>query len=336
MQSPPTFSVLIAAYQAASFIGGAIDSALEQMPPPHEVIVADDGSTDDLARALARFGDAVTLVRIEHGGEAAAKNAAAAAASGDFLAFLDADDRFLPGRLAAIGELALAEPDLDAITTDAYLVAGDEVVGRAYGPGHPFAERDQRMEILRRNFVLGLSAVRRDRFIDVGGFDTGVAYTTDWELWMRLILSGSRVGFLAEPLAEYRLHEQSMSARRAAMSRGRLDSLARAAARSDLNAAERAVVAKARRSEHARLAREELKEALLADGGAGARTAALNVLRSGEQPVSTRLRALASLLAPGAAKRRLVAEQERSFVTVGDRRLTRPHSRSADGQEPPS
>jgi GT2 family glycosyltransferase len=318
VQSPPTFSVLIAAYQAASFIGGAVDSALEQMPPPHEVIVADDGSTDDLAGALARFGDTVTLVRIEHGGEAAAKNAAAAAASGDFLAFLD------------------AEPDLDAITTDAYLVAGGEVVGRAYGPGHPFPDRDQRVEILRRNFVLGLSAVRRQRFIEVGGFDTGVAYTTDWELWMRLILSGSRVGFVAEPLAEYRLHEQSMSARRAAMSRGRLDSLARAAARSDLSAAERAVVAEARRSEHARLAREELKEALLAAGGAGARTAALNVLRSDEQPVTTRLRALASLVAPGVAKRRLIAEQERSYVTVGDRRLTRPHSRSADGQEPPS
>jgi glycosyltransferase involved in cell wall biosynthesis len=322
--SPPTFSVLIAAYQAAEFIGGAIESAIEQVPPPLEVIVGDDGSTDDLAGALARFGDAVTLVRIAHGGEAAAKNAAAGAATGDFL----------PGRLAAIGALAQAEPGLDVITTDAYLVAGGEVVGRAYGAGHPFAAHDQRSEILRRNFVLGLSAVRRARFIEVGGFDPGVAYTTDWELWMRLILSGSRVGFVAEPLAEYRLHEQSMSARRAAMSRGRLDSLARAAARTDLSDPERAVVAEARWREQARLAREELKEALLAGGGA--RTAALNVIRANGQAVSTRLRALASLVAPGIARRRLVAEQERSYVTVGDRRLTRPHTRRGDRQAPPS
>jgi hypothetical protein len=332
--SPPTFSVLIAAYQAAAFIGGAVESALEQVPPPHQVIVGDDGSTDDLAGALARFGDAVTIVRIEHAGEAAAKNAAAGAATGDFLAFLDADDRFLPGRLAAIGELAQAEPDLDVITTDAYLVAGGEIVGRAYGAGHPFTEHGQRAEILRRNFVLGLSAVRRERFVEVGGFDPTVAYTTDWELWMRLILSGSRVGFVAEPLAEYRLHEQSMSARRAAMSRGRLDSLARAAARADLSDSERAVVADARRSERARLAREELKEALLA--GDGARGAALKVFRSGGQAVSTRVRALASLVAPGVARRRLVAEQERSYVTVGDRRLTRPHTRREDRPEPPS
>lgn len=319
----PTFSVLVAAYESARFIGDAVQSALDQEPPPLEVIVGDDGSTDDLAGALAPFGTAVRVVRIEHAGEAAAKNAAAAAAAADFLAFLDADDRFLPGRLAAIGQLAAEQPDLDVITTDAYLVHDGRVLARCYGPGHAFARVDQRSAILRTNFVLGLSAVRRSRFVEVGGFDTSVLYTTDWELWIRLIFSGSRVGIVPEPLAEYRLHEASMSARRAAMSRGRLDTLERAAARSDLSDGERAILEETRRREQARHAREMLKEELSTGTRSSARRRASRLLVSADQPFATRLKALASLLAPGTVSRQLQAEDARSFVTVGDRRLQR-------------
>jgi glycosyltransferase involved in cell wall biosynthesis len=319
----PTFSVVIAAYQASSFIGDALRSALGQEPCPLEVIVGDDGSTDDLAGVLAPFGAAVRVVRIEHAGEAAAKNAAAAAATGEFLAFLDADDRFLPGRLAAIGSLAAARPDLDVITTDAYLVHQGQTVGRCYGAGYRFASTDQRSAILRGNFVLGLSAVRRARFTAVGGFDTTIEYTTDWDLWIRLVFGGSSVGFIPEPLAEYRLHAASMSARRAAMSRGRLDTLAHAAARSDLTPIERAILEDTRAREEARLAREQLKEALASSSRAGARRAALRLAASPGQPPATRVRALATAVVPGIAGRRLRGQEEASFVTVGDRRLER-------------
>ena len=321
--SPPSFSVVIAAYQSAGFIAVAVGSALEQVPPPHEVIVADDASTDDLAGALAGFGDAIRVVRIDHGGEAAAKNAGCAAASGDFIAFLDADDRFLPGRLAALSALATDRPELDVLTTDAYLVHDGTVVGRCYGPGHRFATGDQRTAILQRNFVLGLSAVRRARFLEVGGFDPAVEYTTDWELWMRLILSGSKAGFIEEPLAEYRLHADSMSARRAAMSRGRLASLARAEARTDLSAAERETLIATKRAEEVRLRREELKELLLHGPPSQARRAALRVLASSGQAYQTRLKSLGAVIAPGVAGGRLRAEERGSFVTVGDRRLPR-------------
>lgn len=319
--SAPRFSVVIAAYQAAGFIPDAVHSALEQAPPPHEVIVADDGSTDDLAAALAPFGAAVRIVRIEHGGEAAAKNAGAGAATGDFIAFLDADDRFLPGRLAALSTLAVARPELDVITTDAYLLHDGEIIGRCYGPGHKFAFDEQRTAILQRNFVLGLSAVRRSRFTDVGGFDPTVEYTTDWELWMRLILSGSEVGFIDEPLAEYRLHAGSMSARRAAMSRGRLSSLARAAARTDLSPGERATLVETKRVEVARLQRDELKELLLDGPTPRVRRAALRIVVAPRQSLVTRLKSAVALCIPGVVSRRLRASQRGSFVSVGDRRL---------------
>ena len=319
----PTFSVVVAAYNAAGTIADAIISALEQDPPPLEIVVGDDESTDDLAGALAPFGDAVRVVRIEHGGEGAAKNAAAGVARGEFIAFLDADDTFLPGRLAALEALARSRPDMDIITTDAYLVYRDRRLGRCYGGGHSFADVGQRTAILRTNFILGLSAVRRTRFLEVGGFDPTVAYTVDWELWMRLILSGSRAAFIDEPLAEYRLHAASMSARRADMSRGRLDSIARAERRDDLSDEERLVLAATRRSEEARLAREELRDALAGGATRDARRAALRVVRSPRQPLLTRLKALLAAGAPEAAARRIRREDEETFATVGDRRLPR-------------
>jgi glycosyltransferase involved in cell wall biosynthesis len=104
--APPTFSVAIAAYQAADVVGEAIESALAQTVPPHEVVVCDDGSTDDLDRALEPYRDRIVLLRQRNRGEAAAKNAAARAASGDFVAILDADDVYLPERLEALGRLA--------------------------------------------------------------------------------------------------------------------------------------------------------------------------------------------------------------------------------------
>src|SRR5919106_6197910 len=90
----PTFSVLVPAYQAAETIGEALDSALGQTAPPLEVIVCDDGSTDDLDGALASYTERIVLLRKQKGGAASARNAAARAASGDFVALLDADDEY--------------------------------------------------------------------------------------------------------------------------------------------------------------------------------------------------------------------------------------------------
>lgn len=317
-----TFSVAIAAYEAASFIGDAVRSALDQDPAPLEVIVCDDGSTDDLSAALAEFGSAVRVIRIPHGGAAAAKNTAAAAASGEFVAFLDADDRYLPGRFAAIAALAMRRPELDVITTDAYFVHEGRRIGRAYSLGHQFALTDQRAAILDRNFVLTGTAVKRSRFGEIGGFDPTIAYASDWDLWLRLILSGSRVGLVPQPLLEYRLHERAMSAQRAAMSRGILETLTRAAARSDLTDAERAILDERRKREAAFLAREEFKESLLA-GSPGIRRAAVRLASSSAQPPAARLKALAAMLAPAIGRRRLAAKRQRFFTTAADLRLER-------------
>ena len=134
------------------------------------------------------------LLRQENGGEAAAKTAAARAARGEFVAFLDADDVYLPERLEALAELATARPDLDVLTTDAIVEVDGEAVRRCYEESWTFEVDDQRGAILERNFVFGLAAVRRELLLAAGGFDRSLRHATDWDLWLRLILAGRGSG----------------------------------------------------------------------------------------------------------------------------------------------
>lgn len=305
-------------------IGDAIESALRQDPPPLEIVVCDDGSTDDLAAALEPFGTAIRSLRIEHGGEAAAKNAAAQAASGDFLAVLDADDVYLPGRLAAFEELATHRPDLEILTTDAYLDVGGAIVGTVYNDDNPFVVDDQPTAILVRNFVFGLVAVQRLPFLDAGGFDQRIRYTTDWECWVRMVLDGARVGLVNEALAQYRLHETSMSARRRDMAEGRCQTLEMALARPDLDDDQRAVAVIALQDERCRLEREELRLALETHAPvAEVRRRATRLARNARHPRSARAKAAASVIAPRMAAALAARDVQRAWRTVGDRKVPR-------------
>ncbi|MBY5369118.1 MULTISPECIES: glycosyltransferase family 2 protein [Rhizobium] len=98
-------SVLINNYNYATYLRACIDSALEQDYPEFEVVVVDDGSTDDSRQILASYGERILTVLKENGGQASSFNAGFAAASGDILFLLDADDAFLPGKLARIAEI---------------------------------------------------------------------------------------------------------------------------------------------------------------------------------------------------------------------------------------
>ena len=174
-------------------------------------------------------------MRQENRGEAAAKNAAVKAARGDYVVVLDADDVFLPRRLEALAWLAAQRPDLDVLTTDAIVEADGEAVRQGLPQRMDLPGVDQRAAILSRNFVFGLAAVRRDRWLAVGGFDEGISRTADWDFWMRLILSGSQVGLVDAPLARYRLSSTTLSADRAQLVAARVHVLDRAAERDDLS-----------------------------------------------------------------------------------------------------
>jgi glycosyltransferase involved in cell wall biosynthesis len=308
----PTFSVIIASYQAAAWVEDAVRSALAQTEPPLEVIVCDDGSTDATAEVLAPFGAAITVLRQDNRGEAGARNTAIAAASGDVLAILDADDLFVPERLARLGDAFEARPDLDVITTDAWIELDGERVRRAYEGGYRFPVTAQREAILRDNFVFGICAVRRSLVVEAGGYDEAIRYATDWDLWLRLILGGARVGCLMEPLAAYRLQRGSLSSRLASMLAGRVAILEKAARRGDLSGEERAVLERALRDYRAQHAVERAREALRA-GAPGARALSLRAVGARGLGVRTRVKLLAGATVPGPVGARL---RERPVATT--------------------
>ncbi|HXY28403.1 MAG TPA: glycosyltransferase family A protein, partial [Acidimicrobiales bacterium] len=105
--APPSFSVVVPVYQEAHLVGEAIESVLAQTVVPRQILVCDDGSTDDLASVLAAFGDRIRVLRQEHKGLAAARNLCLYHATGDFVTQCDADDVMLPRLIEAMGELAM-------------------------------------------------------------------------------------------------------------------------------------------------------------------------------------------------------------------------------------
>jgi len=318
----PTFSVLVAAYQVADVIGEALDSIRRQTLPALEVIVCDDGSTDGLEDALAPYRGEIELLRKENGGEASAKNAAAARARGDFVAILDADDVYEPERLEALAELARLRPDLDILTTDALLVANGIVRRHNYDATWRFEVDDQRRAILQRNFVFGHAAVRRARFLEHGGFDESIRWTTDWDLWLRMILAGSAAGCVDEPLALYRLRETSLTAQRRDLQLGKLATLEKARTNPDLREHERPVLEAALRSYRRDLSLLELRAAVAAGAG-GVRLRALALLRSRGLARRDRVETAAIAVAPRVVKRLMRRRDARSWIGAGGTRVER-------------
>ena len=266
---PPTFSIVIAAYEAAATIGTALSSAFEQTHPPHEVIVVDDGSEDDLAAALAPFSGRVTVLRQENRGAGPARNTATAAASGEFVVILDADDRYHPRRLQALAELAMERPDLDMLSTDTRLLVGEREVG-TFSTYTPFAVEDQRGAIFASCFVGGWPAVRRTRFNEVGGFDESLRIAQDWDCWLRMILAGAKAGFVDEPLYDYFLHGGSLASSRLASLRERVTMLENAARNPCLRPQDRPALQRALRQHRIEAARATVEAVVHGDESRGA------------------------------------------------------------------
>jgi glycosyltransferase involved in cell wall biosynthesis len=319
----PSISVIIPAYESASFVGEAIDSVLHQTVPPDEIIVCDDGSTDDLESSLAAYADRITLVRKEHGGLASARNAGTRAASGEFVAFLDADNIYLPEYLEAVRELATLRPDLDIVTTDAYLELDGQIYGRYYRGKARFVADDQRRGIIHQHFIFGNAALRRESLLAVGGYDETVV-SEDTDCFLRMILGGSRVGLVDEPLCIYRIREGSLSSNRPRSLRGAVVVAERARSHPSLSSAERRFLERELDGKRREAELAEAEEALRG----GATNARRRCLRIAFGPTRhgfvARVKALAAIIAPRTAARFLQAKEQKT----GESRLaTRTHGR---------
>ena len=212
MNPVPRVSVVIPAYNAAWCVRRAVDSVLAQEYRDFELIVVDDGSRDDTAAVLAGYGDAVRVVGKSNGGLSSARNAGISAARGDYVAFLDADDWWLPTKLARQVDLMEGRPDLVfcSTTTAVQTPEGRHLPDWRCGPG----DRPALECIFAVNaYVAGSgSAVlaRREAFAQAGGFDPALGSLEDIDMWMRLAALG---GFacLDEALVVIEKRADSMS-----------------------------------------------------------------------------------------------------------------------------
>lgn len=192
MPSPPTapVSAIVPTYNRADLIGAAVGSLLDQTRPPAEVIVVDDGSTDDIAGALAPFGDRITLLAKENGGKSTALNAGLARAREPLVWIFDDDDIALPDGLERLHDALLARPDAGFAYGQI-----DKFVGAWPSPVSPpcitFASDDRRslyLKLLQDFFIWqGAMLVRRECYEAVGPFDPRYTRSQDYEMALRLM-----------------------------------------------------------------------------------------------------------------------------------------------------
>ena len=201
-------SVVIPAHNAETFIDETVDSALAQTHPDIEVIVVDDGSTDGTLARLACFGDRIITVRQTNAGVAAARNAGAAIATGEWIAFLDADDIWLPGKI----ECQLRDAHAPLTYTNRLNIGARGDLPEVQSDVTPMRKGDAFLPLLvEGNFITASSVmVRRDVFQQMGGFFEGLAGTEDWDLWVR-IAERHPVDCCREPLVRYRFHSAGAS-----------------------------------------------------------------------------------------------------------------------------
>jgi len=201
-------SVVIPAYNAASFLPRCLASVFAQTLPPDEIIVVDDGSTDNTAEVATNLG--ATVIRRKNGGLSAARNTGIQSASGDWIALLDADDTWEPEKLER--QYARIQPDTVLVYTGIRFFDdnGDRGV-------RPATDPSLAAKMLRYcNPIPCTYLVRRDALLRDGGYREDIRSCEDWEMLVRLERLG-KFEAIADPLMNCYLHSDSLSAKPEAM-----------------------------------------------------------------------------------------------------------------------
>ncbi len=204
-------SVIIPNYNYAHYLREAIDSVLAQTYGEIEIIVVDDGSKDDSRAILESYGEQIQAIFQSNQGVAAARNKGAAASDGEYIAFLDADDSWLPtkvekqvAKFAENSNFGLVHVGVDEVDPE-----GHSLVHRLEGAEGAVSAT---LLMLGREGVLGGGSgamIRRTVFEEIGGFDERLSTSADWDLFYR-VSERYAVGFVPELLIKYRVHGSNM------------------------------------------------------------------------------------------------------------------------------
>ncbi|HSY52282.1 MAG TPA: glycosyltransferase [Thermoanaerobaculia bacterium] len=224
-----TISVIIPTYNYGRFLGEAIDSALAQSYSALEIIVVDDGSTDDTTRVLDAYGDRIRAIRQDNQGVGAARNAGIAAARGKYVAFLDSDDIWKPEKLERQIALFAADPDLGLVHCGAESFDNEGKTLSVLLSGMEGWVASELLRLDREVITAPGSGTLVPKRVaeEIGGFDPRLQPSEDWDFCYRLAVR-YRVGFVPEVLVRYRLHGSGIHLNIPRMENGMLMALGKA------------------------------------------------------------------------------------------------------------
>jgi glycosyltransferase involved in cell wall biosynthesis len=200
----PRFSVIVPAYNASETLRTCVGSALDQESGEFEVIVSDDGSTDDtlaIANSLAEEDSRIRVVTGVNGGCSVARNRGFEVARGEFGVLLDADDQLCPEYLARMSSFIDANPGLDIYSCNGTRRFADGS-GEPYLRGSAYAAETSWVldDLIGEDRIFVMAAIRRELWERVGGFRTDLRYAEDYEFWLRALAAGATHRFLPERL----------------------------------------------------------------------------------------------------------------------------------------
>lgn len=232
LSKSPVISVIIPAYNYAHFLPYTLKSLLTQNGVTIEIIVVDDGSTDDTNQVAASFGDAIHYIHQENQGLSAARNTGLRAAKGEFIVFLDADDMLYSGTLLSQYETFQRNPQADVVVCHNLFFREIDPKGTFISPGFPLAREALALDFCCHNIApVHAYMVRRSITDAVGFFDESLLALEDYDFWLRYVNLGDQIVINPLGLALYRQHGQSMSKNHQqqllheALLRGRVESL---------------------------------------------------------------------------------------------------------------
>lgn len=211
-QPMPGVSVVIPCYNYAHYLRHAVDSVLAQTYVDREIIIVDDGSTDDTPAVAAAYGDRVRVIRQPNAGLPAARNTGIRAASKPFIALLDADDVWLPGYLSAVMTAFARLPDDTGLVASKSIKVGPagNILGRIRRDHEAHGELRARDILLRTHFAPSTVTVRKAVFEACGLFDDTLTSSEDRDMWIRVGMR-FRLFLLPDALVHIRDHPSSMS-----------------------------------------------------------------------------------------------------------------------------
>ncbi|MFY9528189.1 MAG: glycosyltransferase [Candidatus Acidiferrales bacterium] len=207
----PRVSVVIPTYNSAAFLEEAIQSVLGQTYSDFEVVVVDDGSTDGTEYVVRSFGDRVSYLKQDNRGVSAARNHGIHKSQGNYVAFLDSDDFWLPGKLAEQIPLLDRDAELGLVYSDWRVTSEKGVLEPSYLSNLAPASGYVFDELVRSGFILTSgTVVRRSCLDDVGDFDETLSIAQDYDLWLRICYRW-KIALVNKPLVIKRSWDGSLS-----------------------------------------------------------------------------------------------------------------------------